>query len=105
MIGFFFNSSCVKWGGTDAVGFLERVPRKIYEPKTDEITWYCTMGSSPNIICVIRSRIIRWAEQPACMGKRTAPYRVLVGKPEGKRPLSRHRHRLEDNIKMHLEKI
>jgi hypothetical protein len=39
------------------------------------------------------------------MGKRTASFRVLLGKPEGKRPLSRRRHRLEDNIKMHLEKI
>ena len=68
----------------------ERVLRKIYEPKTDEITLYCIVRSSPNIIRVIRSRIIRWAGQPACMGKR---------------PLSRCRHRLEDNIKMHLEKI
>jgi len=71
-------------GGTDAVGILERVLRKIYEPKTDKITGYCIMGSSPNIIHVIRSRIIRWAGQPACRGKRTAPYRVLMGTPEGK---------------------
>lgn len=61
------------------------------------------MRSSPNIFHVIRSRIIRWAGQPACMGKRRAPYRDLVGKPEEKRPLSRHRHRLEDNIQMHLK--
>jgi len=79
--------------------------RKIYEPKTDEITGYCTMRSSPNIIRVIRSRIIRWAGKPACMGKRRAPYRDLVSKPEGKRSLSIHRHRLEDNIQMHLEKL
>ena len=101
--GFFLNSSSVEWGGTDAVGVLERVLRKIYEPKTDKITGYCIMRSSPNIIRVIRSRIIRWPGQPTSMGKRIAPYRVLMGKPEGKRPLLRRR--LEDNIKMHLEKI
>jgi hypothetical protein len=63
------------------------------------------MRSSPNIICVIRTRIIRWAGKPACMGKRISPYRDLVSKPEGKRPLSRRRHRLEDKIQMHLEKL
>jgi hypothetical protein len=59
MTGIFFNSSPVKWGGTDTVGVLERVLRKIYEPKTAEIIRYCIMRSSPKIILVIRSRIIR----------------------------------------------
>jgi hypothetical protein len=54
MAGILFNSSSVEWGGTDAVCVLERVLRKIYEPKTDEITGYCIKRSSPKIIRVIR---------------------------------------------------
>jgi hypothetical protein len=56
--------------------------------------------SSPNIIQVIKLRRMRWAGHVACMGLRTGAYRVLVGKPEGKRPLSTPRHRWKDNIKM-----
>ena len=41
----------------------------------------------------------------ACMGERIGAYRVLVGKPEGKRTLGRPRYRWEDNIKMHLEEV
>jgi hypothetical protein len=52
-------------------------------------------------IRVIKSRM-RWAGHVACMGERICAYWVLVGKPEGKRPLGRPRHRWEDNIKMAL---
>jgi len=44
-----------------------------------------------------------WAVHVACMGERKGIYRVLVGKPEGNRPLGRPRHRWEDNIKMYLQ--
>ena len=47
---------------------------------------------------MIRSRKIRWTEHVARMGERRGVYRVLVGKPEGKRPLGRPRRRWEDNI-------
>jgi hypothetical protein len=57
--------------------------------------------SSPNIVRVIKSRRMRWAGHVARMGGRGA-YRVLVGRPEGKRPLRRPRRRWEDNIKMDL---
>jgi len=43
--------------------------------------------------------------QVVCMGDRRGIYRVLVEKPEGKRPLGRHRHRWEDNIKMDLQEV
>jgi hypothetical protein len=56
----------------------------------------------PNIVRVIKSRRMRWAGQVACMGEGRGAYRVLVGRPEGKRPLGRPRRRWEDNIKMDL---
>ena len=55
---------------------------------------------SPNIVWGIKSRRMRWAGHIARMGERRGVYRVLVGNPEGKRPLGRPRRRLEDNIKM-----
>jgi hypothetical protein len=61
--------------------------------------------SSPNIVKVIKSRRIRWAEHVARMGEGRAVYRVLVGRPEGKRPLGRPTRRWEDNIKMDLREI
>ena len=58
----------------------------------------CDLQSSPNIIRMIKSRIMRWAGHEARMGRRR-PYRFLVGNPEGKRPIGRPRRRWEDNIK------
>ena len=85
--------------------------KRIFGPKRDKVTgeWrklqseelndlYC----SPNIIRVIKSRIIRWTVHVASMGERRGVYRVLVGKPEGKRPLGRPRLRGEDNIKIDI---
>jgi len=90
------------------------VLRKIFEPKRDEVTgeWrklhneelndlYC----STNIVRVIKSRRMRWAGHVARMGERRGVYRVLVGKPEGKSPAGRPRHRWEDNIKMDLQEV
>ena len=48
---------------------------------------------------------MRWAGNVACMVERKVVYRVLVGKPEGKRPLGRPRRRWEDNIKMDLQEV
>jgi len=48
---------------------------------------------------------MRWAGRVACKGERRGVYRGLVGKPEGKRPLGRPRHRWEDNIKMDLQEV
>ena len=60
---------------------------------------------SPNIVRVIKSRRMRWAGHVAHMWEVRGAYRVLVGKPEGKRPLGRPRHRWEDNIKMDLQEV
>jgi hypothetical protein len=57
-----------------------------------------SLYSSPNIVRVIKSRKMRWAGHVACMGAGRDVYRVLVGRPECKRPLGRPRHRWEDNI-------
>jgi hypothetical protein len=61
--------------------------------------------SSPNIIRVIKSRRMIWTGHVARMGERRNAYRILVGKPEGKRPLGRPRRRWVDNIKMDLREV
>jgi len=58
--------------------------------------------SSPNTVRVIKSRRMRWVGYVERMGRREACTELLVGKPEGKRPLGRPRRRWEDNIKMDL---
>ena len=61
--------------------------------------------SSPNIVRVIKSRRMRWAGYVARIGEERGVYRVLLGKPEGKRPLGRHRRRWVDNIRMDLLEV
>jgi hypothetical protein len=61
--------------------------------------------SSPSIIRIIKSRRMRLAGHVARMGETRNAYRILVGKPEGKRPLGRPRRRWVDNIKMDLREI
>jgi len=61
--------------------------------------------SSPNIVRVIKARRMRWAGQVARMGEGRTVYRVLVGKPGGKRRLGRPRRSWEDNIKMDLPEV
>jgi hypothetical protein len=61
--------------------------------------------SLPNIVRVVKSRRMRWAGHVARTGKDRVVYRVLVGRPKGKRPLGRPRRRREDNIKMDLQAI
>jgi len=61
--------------------------------------------SLPNIVWVVKSRGMRWAGHVARMGEGRIVHRVLVGKPEGKRPLGRPRRRWEDNIKMDLREV
>ena len=60
--------------------------------------------SLPNIVRVVKSRRMRWPGHVARMGEGRCVHRVLVGKPEGKRPMGRPRRRWEDNIKMDLQK-
>jgi hypothetical protein len=61
--------------------------------------------SLTNIVRVVKSRIKRWAWHVARMGEGTIVHRVLVGKPEGKKPLRRPRHKWEDNNKMKLQEV
>jgi hypothetical protein len=61
--------------------------------------------SSPSIIRIIKLRRMRWAGQVAHMGEKRNSYRLLVGKPEGKRPLGRPIRRWVDNIRMDLGEV
>jgi hypothetical protein len=61
--------------------------------------------SSPNIIRVIKSRKMTWVGHVARMGEKRGSYRILVGRPEGRRQLGRPRLRCEDNIKMDLQDV
>jgi hypothetical protein len=94
--------------------FENRVLRRIFGPKRDEVTWEWSilhneerndLYSSPNIIRVIKSRIIRWAGHVARMGEGRGAYRILMERPEGRRPLGRPMHRWEDNIKIDLQEV
>ena len=60
---------------------------------------------SPNIVKVIKSRRLRWAGHVARMEEGKSAFKILTGKPTGKRPLGRPRHRWEDNIRMDLKEI
>jgi hypothetical protein len=61
--------------------------------------------SSPSIIRIIKSKRMRRADHVARMGEKSNAYRLLVGKPEGKRPLGRPRRRWVDNIRMDLGEV
>jgi hypothetical protein len=61
--------------------------------------------SSPSIIRIIKSRRMRWVGHVARMGEKRNAYRLLVGNPEGKRPLGRPRRRWVDNIRMDLREV
>ena len=81
-------------------GFENRVLRRVFGPKRDEVKgeWrklhneeLSDLYSLPNIVRVVKSRRMRWAGHVALMGQGRGVYGVLVGKPEGKRPLGRSR--------------
>ena len=94
--------------------FENMVLRRIFGPRRDEVTgeWrrlhneeLNDMYSSPNIVRVIKSRRMWWAGHVESMGEERGVYRVLVGKPEGKRPLGRPRRRWVDNIRTDLQEV
>jgi hypothetical protein len=93
--------------------FENRVLRRIFGLKREEDgSWrklhndeLHNLYSSPNTVRVIKSRRMRWAGHVARIGEGRGVYRVLVGRPEGKRSLGRPRRMWEDNIKMDLTDI
>jgi hypothetical protein len=94
--------------------FKNRVLRRIFGTKRDGVTggWRKLHNEelhglyfSPSITRVIKAKRMRWAGHVACMGEVRGAYNILVGKPEGRRPLGRPRCGWEDNIKMELREI
>jgi hypothetical protein len=93
--------------------FENRVLRRIFGPeRDDDRSWrklhndeLHDLYSSPNIVRVIKSRRMKWAGHVARMGEERGVFRLLVGRPKGKRPLGRPRRRWEDNIKLDLREI
>jgi hypothetical protein len=94
--------------------FVNRVLRRVFGPERDEVAeeWrklhneeLNDLYSLPNIVRVVKSRIMRWAGHVVHMGEERGVHRVLVGKPEGKKPLRRPRRRWKDNIKMDLQEV
>jgi hypothetical protein len=95
--------------------FENRVLRRIFVPKRDEVTagWkklhneeLHELYSSPSIIRIIKSRRMRWAGNVAGMGKKKRnAYSLLLRKPEGKTPLGRPRRKWAYNIEMDLSKM
>jgi hypothetical protein len=94
--------------------FEKRVLRRMFGPRRNEVTgdWrklhneeLHNLYSSLNISRLIKSRRMRWAGHVARVGETRNAYRILVRKPEGKRPLGRPRRRWVDNIKMDLTEI
>jgi hypothetical protein len=93
--------------------FENMVLRRIFGPKRDEVTsgWRKLhnkelngLYSSPSIVTAIKARWMRWVGHVVRMGEVRGAY-ILVGRPEGRRPLGRPRRRWEDNIKMELSEI
>jgi hypothetical protein len=95
--------------------FENRVLKRIFGPRRDEVTgeWrklhneeLHDLYSSPSIIRIMKLRRMRWAVHVARMGEeKKNAYRLLVGKPEGRRPLGRRRRRWVDNIRMDLVEV
>jgi hypothetical protein len=94
--------------------FENRAMRRIFGPKRDEVTgeWrklhneeLRDLYSSPSIIRMIMARWLKWARNVARMRRKKNAYRLLVGKPKGKKPLERPRRRWMDNIRMDLGEV
>jgi len=94
--------------------FVNKVLRRIFGPRRVEVTgeWrglhndeLNDLYSSPSIVRGIKWRRMRRVGHVACMGEERGVYRVLVGKPEGKRPLGRPGRRWVDNIRMDLQEV
>jgi hypothetical protein len=106
-----FLYRCETWSLTLGEEHTLRVLRRIFGPKTDDVTgvWrklhneeIHNLHSSPIIIRMIKSRRMRWAGHVARTGEKSNVYRILVGKPEGTRALGRPKRRRADNIQMNI---
>jgi len=105
---------CSKISDPLQISFNTTLLRRIFGPRRDEVTgeWrrlhneeLNDLYSSPNIVQVIKSRRMRWVGHVTSTVEERGVYRVLVGKPEGRRPPGRPRRRWVDNIRMYLQEV
>jgi hypothetical protein len=105
-----FLYGCETW----SLILRNRVLRRIFGPKKDEVTgeWrklhneeLHDLYSSPSIIRIFKASRMPWAGHAARIGEKRNAYRLLVGKPEGRRPLGRSRRRWMDNVRMNLVEV
>jgi hypothetical protein len=94
--------------------FENRVLRRVFGPKRDAVTggWRKLHSEEPsdlyilpNLVRMVKPRRMRWVGHVGRMGERRGVHRVLVGKPEGKKPLGRPRRRWDLNIKIYLQEV
>jgi hypothetical protein len=93
---------CKQSCSTTLIKFIIITPKSVFILHNEELNdLYC----SPNLVRVIKSRTMRWTGHVARREEGRGVHKVLVGKPEGKRPLGRPRRRWEDNIKLYLQEV
>jgi hypothetical protein len=99
------QTKCSLWSTRLGVGVTTLTPEKftVTKPRRGAKIHYASDNRKGNVI--IKSKRMRWTGHVARMGEKSNAYRILVGKPEGKRPLGRPRRRWDDNIRMDLREI
>ena len=85
--------------------FERRALRRIFGPRRNKVAGELRKLRNEEVNEMYSKRKMRWAGNVARLGEKRGASSVLVGKPEGKRPPGRPRHRWEDNIKMDLQEV
>jgi hypothetical protein len=85
--------------------FQNQMLRRIFWPERDEVTGDWRRLHNEELHVLYCSPIMRWVGHVACMGDRRGAYQILVGRPEGNKPLGKLRHKWKDNIRLDLQEV